>query len=286
MAKLEYITFDQLMASVESDLPTHADNALINRGAYIKVIRKINASIGLKINQERERVLEIKNYKVDLPEDFMTLQLALACGQVQQYALTGAVLGTHTEEHNEERVLSCKDRDSVCLNSHGGTYWVTQTFKEKTTKHTSLIPVAVSNRSLKFCSNNCLNFKFPKSGYEIDVDENQIVTNFREGKLYINYLSDMLDEEGNVIVLDHPLITPYYEYAVKKQIFENMYLNNADDNLIGRWKLLKGELQEAKFEALNFVNTPEYTDIQDMYQANRKRFYNKYHRMFYDYQYQ
>ncbi len=279
MAKISYITFDQLMASVESDLPSYADNGMINRGTCIKIVRKVNESIGLKINQERETLVTIKNYKADVPDDFMSLQLALTCGEVQEYTLTGAILGTHTEEHNEERVLTCANRDTACLNSSGGIFWVTQHFKERTIKHTTLAPVSVSNKSLKMCASGCLNYRFPKNGYEIDIDENQIVANFREGKLYMNYLSDMVDEEGNIIVLDHPMVTPYYEYAIKKHLFEN-YLLNSQADVSQAWRLLKEELKEAKFEAINFVNTIEYTEIQDTFEANRRRFYNKYHRMF------
>lgn len=284
MAKISYITFDQLMSSVESDLSNLTDNGMINRGNYIKVVRKVNESIGLKINKERETVLKVTNYKADLPDDFMNLQLAFICGEVKQYSLPGTIFGTHTEDREGCVALGCKTPDRVCLNECGGAFWVAQIYKERTINVNSLVPVRLTKRSLKFCSDDCLNYNFPNSGYEIDIDENQIVTNFREGDLYINYLSDMVDGEGNVLVLDHPMLTPYYEYSVKKHIFENL-LVNGDAAVAQTWQMLKQEMKEAKFEAINFVNTPEYTEIQEFYQANRKRFYNKYHRMFYDYQY-
>lgn len=284
MAKINYITFDQLMASVESDMQSYADNGMINRGTCIKVVRKVNESIGLKINKEKETVLKVKDYKADLPEDFMFLQLALVCGQVKEYSMPGTVFGTHTEEHNGTINLGCKSPDQVCLNSNGSSFWVSQTYKDRTIKQTSIYPVVLSNKSLKFCSDKCVNYEFKKSPYSIDIENEQIVANFREGDLYFNYLSDMVDDEGNVLVLDHPLLTPYYEYSIKKHLFENFLLNN-DADVLQRWQLVKAEMKEAKFEALNFVNTLEYTEIQDVFHANRKRFYNKYHRMFYDYNY-
>jgi hypothetical protein len=227
MSNLTYITFDQLMASIESDLSTFADNGLINRGTCIKIARKVNHDIGLKIFKEKETTVKVENYKAELPEDFFYLQLALLCQEPQQYNLpTGTVWGTHTEETNI--TAGCTRPLKSCLNSCNGAYWVTQTYKEKTVKMSNLSPVMLSKKSMKFCADGCPNTNW-SSAYEIDVQDGQIVTNFREGDVYISYLSDMVDAEGNVLILDHPLLTPFYEYAIKKHLLENIMLNGEAD---------------------------------------------------------
>lgn len=278
---LQYITFDSLMSSVESDLSSFADNGLINRGSYIKIVRKVNHDIGLKIFKEKEITIKIENYKADLPEDFLYMQLALICGEPQQYYLgPGTVLGTHTEEKQID--LTCNNYKGACLNECGGAYWVTQTFKEKTIKFENLRPIRVSKRSHKFCGDACSNLSWSNCAYELDIQDGQIVTNFREGDLYFSYLADMVDIDNNILVLNHPLLRPYYEYAVKKHILENA-LMNGDAEVERRLGYVNNELKEARISALNFVNTVEYTDIQDMFKANRKIFYNKYQKMFDDY---
>jgi hypothetical protein len=278
MGNLQYITFDQLMASVESDLSNFADNGLINRGTCIKVVRQVNHDIGLKIFKEKETTVRVENFKADLPEDFLYLQLALLCGDPVEYTLpTGTIWGTHTEEHNV--TIPCRNPDKACLNSCEGTYWVTQTFKEKTTTISKLSPMRLTKKSLKFCADKCLN-NTTSGYYEMDINNGEIVTGFREGDVYLSYLADMVDENNNVLVLDHPMLTPYYEYAVKKHILERI-LMNGDADVERRLGLLDLRLREARIAALNFINTIEYTDIQDVYQANRKRFYDKYQKMFY-----
>lgn len=279
MSNLKYITFDQLMASVESDLPRFADNGMINRGTFIKVVRGVNHDLGLKIFREREAVVKIENYKGQLPVDFMYLQLGLICGEPQQYNLAaGTIWGTHTEENNV--AAACVRPDNVCLSSNGTSYWVTQVYKEKTVKVTRLAPIQVNMRSRRFCSDKCLNTSW-SSAYEMDIDENgDVVVNFREGELYINYLADMVDEDNNVLLLDHPLLTPYYEYAVKKRLLENLYLNGEPD-MERRIADLKVELKDARTNSISFVNTFEYKEIQDVYMHNRNRFYNRYQKMFY-----
>jgi hypothetical protein len=288
MKNLKYITFDQLMASVESDFDSYADAGMINRGKVIDIIRAVNADLGLKLNQEKQTILEIKNYKADLPEDFMYLQLALGC-TVEHYNLgPGSVLGTHTVEHNSNSPISSQDYEipvnvyqnnnewAKCqLNECGGTYWVTQQFKNKTIKFDRLIPLKLTKRSDRFCSDNCLNRFVNNAGYDIDIQHGQIVTGFREGKIYINYLADMIDEEGNILVYDHPLLTQYYAYSAKERLMENFYMNG-DIDAERRLARLDAKLQSSRLRALNFINTIEYTEIQDFYKTNRTRFYNQY----------
>lgn len=271
---IKYITFDQLMASVESDLGKLADQGMINRGTCIKVVQKVNAELGLKIHQQREKMLQIENYKADLPEDFLYLQMAVACA-VETFHLPGSVFGTHTEE----RETTARMHDA-CLNEQGGCFWVAQQYKEKTVKFERLIPLRLTNKSLKHCADKCVNTQWSTSAYDVDIDNGELVTNFPSGKIYINYLSDLVDDKGNLLVLDHPLVTEYYEYAIKKHLMENFMLNG-DLNVERRWGHMKGELRDARIRAISFINTPEYTEIQQHFTANRLRFWNKYHSMFY-----
>ena len=68
--------------------------------------------------------------------------------------------------------------------------------------------------------------------------------------------------------------------AIKKHILENMYMNG-DADVERRLSYINSELKDSRLRAISFTNTIEYTDIQDVYKANRKRFFNRYHKMFY-----
>lgn len=274
MNNLRYITLDQLMASVESDLHSFADNGLIDRGNVIKVVRKVNEDIGLKIYQEKATVLNIENYKADLPADFSKLQMALGC-DVQHFFLAPSVFGTHTIETNVPVMVYDQP---ACLNEKGGCYWVTQQYKDTIMKYDRFFPLQLAKGAKVSASENCINFNWNDAGYDIDILNGQVITGFREGKIYINYLADLVDEEGNLLLLDHPLTTEYYEYAVKKHLLENFMLNN-DVDVSQKLMYIKNELREAKIRALNFTNTPEYSEIEGFYQRNRRDFYNKYHRI-------
>lgn len=287
MAQLKYITFDQLMSSIESDMSTFADEGMINRGIAIKVVRRVNEDLGLKINREREHIVEVKNHKADLPADFQYLQLALMSGTKHEYHTNaGESLGNLTEEHDTPIQLPVT---SLCdplsagqqTNDCGGKFYVTQRYQERVVNHTDLHQVRLTPSSMRFCADNSPHHYHNGAEYHIDIEEGFITTSFEEGTLYLSYLSDMVDLSGNVLVLDHPLLTEYYEYSVKKHLLENWMLNSNAD-VANKLIYIKNELKDARLRALNFVNTIEYSQIREFYQQNRLQFAKKYYRMFSD----
>lgn len=94
-------------------------------------------------------------------------------------------------------------------------------------------------------------------------------------KIYICYLGSMEDEEGNLLVLDHPKINEYYEWALKARIFENMYLNGEPD-IERRLQLAKSELKTARAEALTITTTPDFYEFKKTIEMNRRAMYAKY----------
>ena len=85
----------------------------------------------------------------------------------------------------------------------------------------------------------------------------------------------MEDEEGNLLVLDHPKINEYYEWALKARIFENMYLNGEPD-IERRLQLAKSELKTARAEALTITTTPDFYEFKKTIEMNRRAMYAKY----------
>ncbi len=120
---------------------------------------------------------------------------------------------------------------------------------------------------------------FPSDKYRIKINNNFVhAVNFQDGELYVNYESVMEDDKGNLLVLDHPVVNEYYEYALKKRIIENLLLNG--ENVGEKLKYIMGELKIARNNALSFINTPDYNEIKTMWEKNRKAMYNKYYSMF------
>jgi len=96
---LKYRTFDQLLEDVTIDLNTFALENMIEPQQLIKVARKLNYDLGLRINQQKEVVLEVCHGKVKLPDDFYTFNYAFICAdRVESVGYGGMVGGTNIQE--------------------------------------------------------------------------------------------------------------------------------------------------------------------------------------------
>lgn len=276
---LRYKTFDQLMAGVESDLYTFADEGYFDRGKFIKEARKVNAELGLKINTEREDVLDVFDHVALLPPDFMFLQLAVAChvGSIRVPELAGAKTEAHSIEFPlQNRSCSFNKCDSAqCEGPCNNCTWVTQRIGIKTYNFTDVRELELTNSSSSRCADFCVNKQFRHAKDQISIEDDHATFSFKEGKVFINYLADMVDDNNNIIILDHPLVNDYYEYAIKKKFFEMMKFNKEGD-FLQDYQISVEELRKARIRAISFISTPEYGQLIQMFTDNRHRFYKKY----------
>ena len=89
----------------------------------------------------------------------------------------------------------------------------------------------------------------------------------------------MENEEGDLLVLDHPYCNEYYEYALKQRILENMAMNG-EQGAAQQLNLIEQRLRAARNNALGFVNTPDFAEYKKMWEVNRRAQYHNYYNMF------
>ncbi len=111
-----------------------------------------------------------------------------------------------------------------------------------------------------------------------EIKDGFLLTNFKTGKDYINYQGAMENEEGELLVLDHPYCNEYYEYALKQRILENMLF--AGENVSQQLGLIEQKLRASRNNALGFVNTADFAELRKIWEVNRRAQYNNYYNMF------
>jgi len=94
---LKYRTFDELLNDVLVDFQVFSLENMIDPQTLIKVARRLNYDLGLRINQTKEVILEVEHNKVKLPDDFYVFNYALVCGEYS-VAVGNDMGGTHIEE--------------------------------------------------------------------------------------------------------------------------------------------------------------------------------------------
>lgn len=96
---LKYRTFDQLLHDVLVDFNTFSLENMIEPQQLIKLVKKVNYDLGLRINQTREVVLDVCHGKVKLPDDFYTFNFAMICGEFTTHTGYGdGFQGTNIQE--------------------------------------------------------------------------------------------------------------------------------------------------------------------------------------------
>jgi len=318
---LKYRTFDELLADAASDFKKYQLADLIYPEDLIKVAKRVNYDLGLRINMTKEVVLEVEKGKVRLPNDFNVLNFAMSCSSytTKQYLPQGThieerIVGQVTPEYQESppEVIDlcevplvpepcdpcdpcaqcggetncepcntcCANPDSCSISCTGDLVQLVQVLKSETRTYGSVYPIKILSAT-KDIDCDCPNLYWD-SPYTAYLKDGWIHTSFQTGKLYLNYEGLLQNEEGELLVPDHDFLNEYYEYALKQRILENLIMNDEEVNT-NKIQLIEGRLRAARNNALNVVNTPNFAELRDLYQANRNAQYSKYYDMFKSY---
>jgi hypothetical protein len=293
----KYRTFDQLLNDVSIDFSSQALEGMIEPQQLIKVATRVNYDLGLRINRTKDDIVDVTHSKGKLPTDFQYLNYAFVCGDYQVNNTPPS--GTHIDTTQPKYVPApdggdigqcddptCKD---VCvvktcptkdkrgtITGYDNEYMVIQYVgAEEYRTYTRFFPLTIRAGSSVQC--DCPNIN-QKALDIAEIKDGYLLTSFTTGKVYVNYLGSMEDEDGNLLVLDHPYCNEYYEYALKQRILENMLF--AGENVSQQLGLIEQKLRASRNNALGFVNTPDFKEVQKIWEVNRKAQYHNYYDMF------
>lgn len=278
LTELKYKTFDELLEDVSVDFSMYSLEGMIEPQQLIKVVQRVNYDLGLRINMTKEALLDVRNSKVKLPDDFQVLNYALICGK---YEVQSPVMsGTTTEEVILENIPDDAPCNTVCINDCGQYVQIKQTVsKYETRVYEVNYPLSMYGNS-KSISCDCPDTTW-KSPYQGRLKNGYIYTNLEAGTIYINYQGTLEDEDGNLLLIDNPTINEYYEYALKQRILENLYMNGED--VMQKLNLIEQRFRAARNNALSLVNTPNFEEMKKMMNMNRKAMHFLYYDMFKSY---
>lgn len=261
-----------LMAIVKNDFKKFDDQGLIDDGVLVKSIMWCNEKLGIPIREVREAAIQINEFKAELPLDFEKLYYTAALKCSNTSVVTGRnPFDNHFDSDviyeaclNRER-LGCVDDYQVVINrkTHQTIY-----------QHGEWTELGITSDSANFCHIDCPN-KRRVGKYQIRITDEGIETPFRSGLIYIMYLGMMKDDEGNITFPFHPMITPFYEWAVKERVLLNAAFNS-DGNVGDLLKLAKEERKLAWIDAFNFTTEKAFGTYVDAQRKRELGFYNQY----------
>jgi hypothetical protein len=284
--ELKYRKFDDLLAEVGIDFTIYNNENLIEPAQLIKVAQRVNYDLGLRINGTKEKILDIENKKVKLPDDFYVLNYAYLTSTYMVNYKANAGRETENVISGDSRLCSRCYKPEVdcccevtyvqeCQNGEKIYVQVVEKRKTETRIYETFDRIRISADTGR---TDALNDKDGNVGY---IKNGFLYTNVSSGKIFISYQGALEDEEGNLLVLDHPMINEYYEYAIKQRLLENLYINGED--VVQKLQLIEQRLRPARNNALSIVNTPDFAEMYQLWSMNRKAMYAKYYNMFKSY---
>jgi hypothetical protein len=291
----KYRTFDQLLADVSIDFSGQSLEGMIEPQQLIKVATRVNYDLGLRIHRTKEFLLEVEHNKAKLPADFKYLNYAFVC---DEFKITNTFpSGTHVDTTQPAYVPApdggdtgpcddptCKD---VCVvqtcpkEQNGETvhnqYMVVQYMGAEQYRTSSrFYPLRIKDTTGSLQC-DCPNINIQAMDVA-EIKDGFLLTNFTSGKVYVNYQGAMENEDGELLVLDHPYCNEYYEYALKQRILENMLFSG--EQVSQKISYIEQKLRAARNNALGFINTPNFKELQKIWEVNRKAQYSNYYDMF------
>jgi len=285
----KYRTFDQLLEDVSVDFSTYALEGMIEPQQLIKVATRVNYDLGLRINRTKEAIVDIEHNKGMLPTDFAYLNHAFICSDFN--VINTMPSGTHVDTTNPVPYVpepgytgpcddpECKDVCVIQTCDGDNEYQLIQRIGGgELRSYTVFLPLRIQECTYAQC--DCPNVNVQAVDIA-EIKDGFLLTNFKTGKVYVNFQGAMEDAEGRLLVLDHPYCNEYYEYALKQRILENMIFSG--EQVVNQLQLIEGRLRAARNNALTFVNTPDFREIQKIFDVNRKAMHEKYYNMFKSY---
>ncbi len=269
----QYITFDQLMASVEDEMSSFVDQGHFESDKFIDVVESCSSFLSVKINPTRTVSLKVENYGVNLPPDFKLWERGVLCNSY-----------TETEYESQETTKTTVTTDTTttsggcktCSDTEEVVSTVVTTDTQTTYDiHEQMILLLVKpHYSCDTCDKDPFH-NVTEVSIERSEDGLRLSTAFQEGTILVTYTSD-LTSPSNILVYNHPLVRDYYKYAIKERLLEELWLNNGTENVYRRYQLMAQKHNQSKIIAKRFVNTPDFEDFINLYKSKRRKMYNKY----------
>lgn len=321
--QLKYRTFDELLADVMIDFTNYSLENLIEPQQLIKEAKRVTKDLGLKIFKTKEDILELNHNRAKLPDDFYVFNSGVMCGEYSVSTIMPQGITTMEVPYPRYKDINaninvcasdCPVEEKSCggcgtcnkcvtdevvvpgfnpllpygdpcvkprvfMDCKGGSWELIQIVNTQTRHYKQFMPLHLVSADCHF-DNDCPN-RNVQCDNRIWVKDGFLHSNMRNGKIYICYEGNMEDEEGNLLVLDHDSINGYYEYSLKAKILENLWMNNED--VERKLAFVKQEVRLARINAWTIVRTPDFSEMQENFVANRRRYNARYVDMFKSY---
>lgn len=274
---LEFKSPDALFARVRKRLKSYDAAGLIDEGDFYYWIKEVIEKLGVSVYSELKAVVEVKNYKAELPEDFSILYAAYKCTPTLSsdskntlFPQTGFVFYT---EETHQPFRKCKGCYAAKIDYVEGDKITIRTYIEgqpMILNFSNPTLLTLSKNAKGICDDKCKNL-FARSPYEITIDKGNIYTNFSEDSVYLEYFGIALDpESGLPLIPNNTWIERCIEDYMIYQIMESLWFNGDAPDMDKKYQVAKLNYEESLKSALYWVKLPSFQTAINLIRFQRK----------------
>jgi hypothetical protein len=319
---LKYRTFDELLNDVLVDFSNAALQNQIEPQQLIKIAKKINYDLGLRIMMTKEELLEVEKGRVKLPDDFFTLNFALICDEVT--VEQPMPQGTWIEEKLIAPYKETPSYISPCtpptVNCNKCNFepcnCIAASASCSTQDYNPLVPYGDYCRKPRVfinCKDECYELvqrvntrtNTYKRLMPIKILENPEMIDCGCPNLYLNTVNSAwikngylytsfsvgkvyINYQGQMEDEEGNLLVPDHDMLNEyyEYALKQRILENllfADKDVAVKLQFVEGKLRAARNYALSIVNTPNFAEMKRVWTTNRRAQYAKYYDMFKSY---
>jgi hypothetical protein len=262
------MTFEEFYAEITTQLSSFAETGSIDKISVKTAVITCLRQMGNNITELRETVVDVKNSKAVLPENFKSLKLALKLNP-EAFSLSEDNLRSNYlvkqkienpawyNQVTGEYETTCDSKLVTEVTYYGGQY-----LKQYYTPEWLSLTKGIKKEVLSVDCQNMhpsIRNNYP---HEINITSRTLNANFKEGQIYLRYNALPTDENDDLLI---PEITTgdlveYVKIYVKSEIAETLIINNQNAQglkemlplWIQRLPMLKASaMRECRFGSLN-----------------------------------
>lgn len=266
---LQYIEASELIKEVKNELYSYFERGILDESYLYPIIRTCLSQMGLRILPTKSEVLKVEEFKTDLPCDFYKALLLVGCGMCEFNDVD--YLNTKLIEYEVSGVNICESRCDYCEDSCGNLYGIRQYYNTFSATYTELYPLTVSTDSKPYCVDSC--FDYQGRGNEVTIKNGKIYTNFREGHIFLEYLTNLEADSGDLLIPDNAIIKDWIKIEMMFVSFRKLYLNGEAD-VQQRLNWIQNQLGIYQVNARGLYKAWTVKDFYDL----RKTLYSRFHK--------
>lgn len=255
-----------LYSKIKREFKSFDSSNLIDDADFPEYTAEVLKSLGVGTYIEERVVLNVKNYRVKLPNDFKQIYAAYRCNDcsiehggrhlqnkfILENDITCEVLGRKTGCE-----VNCECPDKIIERVTVKQYVNDQCYNYNYSNPRLL---KLSPNVKQHCAEDCLNL-LVSCPDEITINNGYINTNFPEGAILLQYYAFPTDEDGSVMIPDVIQIEKAIEAYIKWQLFMNFWITGDVSDSVQKMQYLQNEYEKAFAEAKYILKMPSFNGL-------------------------